>query len=128
MKGWRPKSSVCPSKPGKSNFIDGISRDFAGISQSCPKSLREASSCSILVLYSNCALVKAIGLSLGLAHNSPPWMGEITRLITIAELPARVVATNRITSVHRRSYLLLKQRNAPCGPRVHCFALFESRG
>ena len=28
--GVGPKSSVCPSKPGKSNFFGGISRDFAG--------------------------------------------------------------------------------------------------
>ena len=40
-KGWGPKSSVCPSKPGKSNFFGGISRDFAGISRGCPKSLRK---------------------------------------------------------------------------------------
>ena len=32
-----PKSSVCPSKPGKSNFFGGISRDFAGISRRCRK-------------------------------------------------------------------------------------------
>ena len=38
-KGWGPKSSVCPSKPGKSNFFGGISRDFAGISRGRPKSL-----------------------------------------------------------------------------------------
>ena len=37
MKGWGPKSSICPSKPGKSNFFGGISRDFAGISRRCPK-------------------------------------------------------------------------------------------
>ena len=40
-KGWGPKSSVCPSKPRESNFFGGISRDFAGISRSCPKSLRK---------------------------------------------------------------------------------------
>ena len=40
-KGWGPRSSVCPSKPGKSNFLGGISRDFAGISRRCPKSLRK---------------------------------------------------------------------------------------
>ena len=44
MKGWGPKSSICPSKPGKSNFFGGISRDFAGISQRCPKSLRKKKS------------------------------------------------------------------------------------
>ena len=28
MKGWAPKSSVCPSKPRESNFFGGISRDI----------------------------------------------------------------------------------------------------
>ena len=37
VKGWGPKSSVCPSKPGKS------------ISRRCPKSLRNKSLCSIFV-------------------------------------------------------------------------------
>ena len=41
MKGWGPKSSVCPLKPGKSNFFGGISRNFAGISRRCPKCLRK---------------------------------------------------------------------------------------
>ena len=41
MKGWGPKSSVCPSKPGKSDFLGGTSRDFAGISRRCPKGLRK---------------------------------------------------------------------------------------
>ena len=41
MKGWGPKSSVCPSKPRESNFFGGISRDFAGISRKRPKSLRK---------------------------------------------------------------------------------------
>ena len=42
VKGWGSKSSVCPSKPGKSNFFGGISRDFAGISRDFgPKSLRK---------------------------------------------------------------------------------------
>ena len=42
VKGWGPKSSACPSKPGKPNFFGGISRDFfAGISRRCPKSLRK---------------------------------------------------------------------------------------
>ena len=53
MNGWGPKSSVCPSKPGKSNFLGGISRDFAGISRRCPKSLRKKSLCSIFVPYHN---------------------------------------------------------------------------
>ena len=39
MKGWGPKSSACPSKRGKSNLFGGISRDFAGRSRRCPKSL-----------------------------------------------------------------------------------------
>ena len=41
MEGWGPKSSVCPSKPRKSNFLGGISRNLAGISQRRPKSLRK---------------------------------------------------------------------------------------
>ena len=45
MKGWGPKSSVCPSKPGKPNFLGGISRDFAGISRAFLKSLSQRSFC-----------------------------------------------------------------------------------
>ena len=41
MKGFGPKSSVCPLKPGKSNSFGGISRDLAGISRRRPKSLRK---------------------------------------------------------------------------------------
>ena len=37
VKGWGPKSSVCPSKTGKSNVLGGISRDFAGISRGARK-------------------------------------------------------------------------------------------
>ena len=49
VNGWGPKSSIRPSKPGKSNFLGGISRDFAGMSRKCPKSLRKKCLCSILV-------------------------------------------------------------------------------
>ena len=49
VNGWGPKSSICASKLGKSNFFGGISRDFAGISRRCPKSLRKTSLCSISV-------------------------------------------------------------------------------
>ena len=52
-KGWGPKRSVCPSKPGKSNFFGGISRDFAGISRGCPKSLRKKGLGSIFGPYKN---------------------------------------------------------------------------
>ena len=45
--GWGPKNSVCPSKPGESNFLGGIFRDFAGISRRRPKSLRKKNWCSI---------------------------------------------------------------------------------
>ena len=41
VKGWGPKSSVCPSKPRKTKLFGGISRDFAGIFQGRPKSLRK---------------------------------------------------------------------------------------
>ena len=37
-----------------SNFLGGISRDFAGISRRCPKSLRKKSLCSISVLSLEC--------------------------------------------------------------------------
>ena len=39
--GVGPKSSVGPSKPGKLDILGGISRDFAGISQRRPKSLKK---------------------------------------------------------------------------------------
>ena len=51
VKGWGPKSSVCPSKPREFNFFGGISRDFAAISRKRPKSLRKKSLGSILVPY-----------------------------------------------------------------------------
>ena len=51
MKGWGPKSSIRPSKPRESNFLGGISRDFAGISRGRPKSLRKKSLGSIFVPY-----------------------------------------------------------------------------
>ena len=41
VNGWGPKSSIRPSKPGKSTFLGGISRDFAGISRRRPRSLRK---------------------------------------------------------------------------------------
>ena len=41
MKGWGPKSSVCPSKPMETKLFGGMSRDLAGISRVCPKSLRK---------------------------------------------------------------------------------------
>ena len=44
--GVGPKSSACPSKPGKSNSFGGIPRDFARISRRRPKSLRKNSLCS----------------------------------------------------------------------------------
>ena len=52
MNGWGPKSSIRPAKPGKSNFLGGISRNFAGISRGRPKSLRKKSLGSIFVPYS----------------------------------------------------------------------------
>ena len=51
VNGWGPKSSIRPSKPAKSNFLGGISRDFAGISRGRPKSLRKKSLGSIFVPY-----------------------------------------------------------------------------
>ena len=37
MNGWGPKNSVCPSKPGKSNFWAGYPGIFARKSWGCPK-------------------------------------------------------------------------------------------
>ena len=45
MKGWGPKSSVCPSKPGKSNFFGRISRDIPAV----PEEFEKISLCSIFV-------------------------------------------------------------------------------
>ena len=41
MKGWGPKSSVCPSKPRGTKLIGGIFRDFFRDIPGCPKSLRK---------------------------------------------------------------------------------------
>ena len=51
VKGWGPKSSVCPSKARETKLFAGISRDFAGISRGRPKSMRKRGVCSILVPY-----------------------------------------------------------------------------
>ena len=40
MKGWGPKV-----KPGKPNFLGGISRHFVGISPGHPKSLKNKRNC-----------------------------------------------------------------------------------
>ena len=58
--GGLPREGVGAKKfgtslePGKPNFFGGISRDFAGISRRCPKSLRKKSLCSIFVPYICC--------------------------------------------------------------------------
>ena len=50
VKGWGPKSSVCPSKPRETKlFFGGYPGTFAGISRGCPKSLRKKSLCLTLV-------------------------------------------------------------------------------
>ena len=41
MKGWGPKSSVCPSKPRKTKLFGGIFRDSAGISSGVPEKFEE---------------------------------------------------------------------------------------
>ena len=45
VNGWGPKSLICPSKPGRSNFLGGISRDFAGISRWCPQKFEKKRVC-----------------------------------------------------------------------------------
>ena len=71
MKGWGPKSSVCPSKPRESNFFGGISRDFAGISRKRPKSLRKKCLGSTLVLRPQQGL---LGGPFRSRLNNPPWI------------------------------------------------------
>ena len=50
LKGWRPKGSVCPSKPRENKLfgrdIPGILPGYPG---GCPQSLRRKSLCSIFV-------------------------------------------------------------------------------
>ena len=46
-RGGGQKVRYVPRNTGKSNFLGGISQDFAGISRRCPKSLRNKSLCSI---------------------------------------------------------------------------------
>ena len=52
MNGWGPKSSVCPSKPGKSNFFGGDipakSRDIPAVPEKFEK---KKSLCSIFGPY-----------------------------------------------------------------------------
>ena len=45
VKGWGPKSSVCPSKPGKSNFFGGISRNFAWDIPAAPEKFEKKKVC-----------------------------------------------------------------------------------
>ena len=51
MKGWGPKSLVCPSKPKETNIFGGISRDSCQDIPGAPKSLRNKSLCSIVGPY-----------------------------------------------------------------------------
>ena len=41
VKGWGPKSSVCPSKPWQTKLFGGISRDSCRVFRGCPTSLRK---------------------------------------------------------------------------------------
>ena len=62
MKGWGPKSSVCPSKSRESNFFGGISRDFAGISRKAVEKFEKKCFGSILVPYQRqISLSEALG-------------------------------------------------------------------
>ena len=53
MKGWGPKCSVCPLKPGKSNIFGGISGTLLAY-----PGLRNKSLCSIFGLYKTPARVR----------------------------------------------------------------------
>ena len=52
MKEWGPKSSVCPSKPGKSNFFGRDSPGFCRDIPGAPEKFEKKKLCSILVPYS----------------------------------------------------------------------------
>ena len=52
VKGWGPKSSACPSKPGKSNCFGGISRQkLPGYPGGARKVREKKGLCSIFVPY-----------------------------------------------------------------------------
>ena len=104
VKGWGRKSLVCPSKPGKSNFLGGIFRDFAGVSLECPKSLRK----KVCVQFSfpkNTVFTTLIFLSklLPLAFNPSAPLG----LQASAWQGHQHQASTSLASIHRPN---------PCGP------------
>ena len=47
VKGWEPKSSVCPSRPRETNISGGMSQDSCRDIRGRPRSLRKKSLCSI---------------------------------------------------------------------------------
>ena len=49
VKGWGPKSSVCPSKPRETKLFGAIFRDFAGIFSGVLEKFEKKGLCSILV-------------------------------------------------------------------------------
>ena len=71
VKGWGPKSSACPSKPRDTKHFGGISRDFAGISQVRPKSLKRKKVC-VQFSSPNCSQVCIAGCTSG---SCPPLKG-----------------------------------------------------
>ena len=46
VKGWGPKSSVCPSKPRKTKLFGGISRDFCWDIPGTPENVEKKRLCS----------------------------------------------------------------------------------
>ena len=51
VKGWGPKSSVCPSKPGKPNFLGRMPGILPGYPRVARKVWKNKSLCSILIPY-----------------------------------------------------------------------------
>ena len=54
MKGWGPKSSVCPSKPRETKLFGGISRDFWRDIPRAPEKLKK----NICVQFSDPSLIE----------------------------------------------------------------------
>ena len=59
MKGWGPKSSVCPSKPRETKLLGGISRGYCWDIPGVPEKFEKKGLCSILVSHASWQVEKA---------------------------------------------------------------------
>ena len=72
MKGWGPKSSVCPSKPRENKPFGGISRDFAGNSLDIPpKGFIEKQKVCVQFLVAKTPPAKMNSTKMGLIGRTP---------------------------------------------------------